>query len=407
MVVFDKNITLGQKLGEYGKETLKDFAGDLGLRKLSRLKKADLVEKIAEKLLNPETMFYRASILTDKEIAVLEKGFDGPVKIGDKDINPVGTLNQMEFIAVSNGEYLVPCDVASAWKQVKDDKFEAYRKRASWVWKCLYWAEEMYVFTPLEIMLEVINVKKGFRMRAEELKEIFNNFPKDYLWSINFDEFFLSRIYVTDMDALRSLRHAQAEKSYYIPTAAEVDEFFETGALLSDKAYQDMLSFMKKELGLNHVEAENILFDLWEKVSGNDDPHGTMQWFWNKFEFEDEKQLERIVNLYTHLANETRMRMNRGHKPTEIRVKSNFGPGNMPVITAGSSHAAEMLAQIAPQIQQMGFELDLESNAGRVPVMEFPNGIEGGMQMREKKIYPNDPCPCGSGKKYKKCCGRN
>jgi len=23
------------------------------------------------------------------------------------------------------------------------------------------------------------------------------------------------------------------------------------------------------------------------------------------------------------------------------------------------------------------------------------------------KIYPNDPCPCGSGKKYKKCCGRN
>ena len=24
-----------------------------------------------------------------------------------------------------------------------------------------------------------------------------------------------------------------------------------------------------------------------------------------------------------------------------------------------------------------------------------------------QKIYPNDPCPCGSGKKYKKCCGRN
>ena len=24
----------------------------------------------------------------------------------------------------------------------------------------------------------------------------------------------------------------------------------------------------------------------------------------------------------------------------------------------------------------------------------------------EQKIYPNDPCPCGSGKKYKQCCGR-
>ena len=26
---------------------------------------------------------------------------------------------------------------------------------------------------------------------------------------------------------------------------------------------------------------------------------------------------------------------------------------------------------------------------------------------KDKKIYPNDHCPCGSGKKYKKCCGKN
>ena len=26
---------------------------------------------------------------------------------------------------------------------------------------------------------------------------------------------------------------------------------------------------------------------------------------------------------------------------------------------------------------------------------------------KEKKVFPNDPCPCGSGKKYKKCCGKN
>lgn len=27
--------------------------------------------------------------------------------------------------------------------------------------------------------------------------------------------------------------------------------------------------------------------------------------------------------------------------------------------------------------------------------------------VKPEKIYPNDPCPCGSGKKYKKCCGKN
>ena len=30
-----------------------------------------------------------------------------------------------------------------------------------------------------------------------------------------------------------------------------------------------------------------------------------------------------------------------------------------------------------------------------------------GTIVKEAKVYPNDPCPCGSGKKYKKCCGRN
>ena len=32
--------------------------------------------------------------------------------------------------------------------------------------------------------------------------------------------------------------------------------------------------------------------------------------------------------------------------------------------------------------------------------------ISGIVKREGKKIYPNDPCPCGSGKKYKKCCGK-
>ena len=31
---------------------------------------------------------------------------------------------------------------------------------------------------------------------------------------------------------------------------------------------------------------------------------------------------------------------------------------------------------------------------------------DSGTVRKPKKIGRNDPCPCGSGKKYKKCCGR-
>ena len=37
----------------------------------------------------------------------------------------------------------------------------------------------------------------------------------------------------------------------------------------------------------------------------------------------------------------------------------------------------------------------------------YRNQKASGTVRNEQKIYPNDPCPCGSGKKYKKCCGKN
>ena len=39
--------------------------------------------------------------------------------------------------------------------------------------------------------------------------------------------------------------------------------------------------------------------------------------------------------------------------------------------------------------------------------ISFPTGLNGPAIRTNKKVYPNDPCPCGSGKKYKKCCGHD
>ena len=33
-------------------------------------------------------------------------------------------------------------------------------------------------------------------------------------------------------------------------------------------------------------------------------------------------------------------------------------------------------------------------------------GQQGPVRRKEKKVGRNDPCPCGSGKKYKRCCGK-
>ncbi len=45
--------------------------------------------------------------------------------------------------------------------------------------------------------------------------------------------------------------------------------------------------------------------------------------------------------------------------------------------------------------------------AAKVTGTNKDDSLTKGPQKRaQEKIYPNDPCPCGSGKKYKNCCGR-
>jgi len=79
-------------------------------------------------------------------------------------------------------------------------------------------------------------------------------------------------------------------------------------------------------------------------------------------------------------------------------------PGTTTIVP-GSSHAAAMLAEGREQLGQMGINIDLDATATDISSISFENGINGTMTKTTKKVYPNDPCPCGSGKKFKKCCG--
>lgn len=51
-------------------------------------------------------------------------------------------------------------------------------------------------------------------------------------------------------------------------------------------------------------------------------------------------------------------------------------------------------------------ELQILAREGIIPSFITDQKIYRKMtKIEKKKIYPNEPCPCGSGLKYKKCCG--
>lgn len=352
MFVFDKDVLIKHKLMEYDKQSLKTFASDLGLSKLSQLNKSQLADLISEKLTDPEVMFYRMSILDDAMLGFFEKVLDGPCFFTEDDIEYAAILNELEVAVLSKHEIVIPKDIVATWKQVDTPEFHQYRKKASWVWKCVNWAEEMYGITPIEIMLQVINAKSGMDMTGLEFDEMFFNFPVDQTFSLNFSSHIVGMEYLSNKEKLDYIKRMQADKEYYIPTVAEVEELYEEMALISSKAYKDMHKFLIREASMDPEEAKYLLCDLWRALSIEADWHGVMQEFADNIVFDSEDAIRKFAPLYMALSNDTRMLINRGHKPSELHKSG---------------------------------KPDLD---------------------KKIKIFPNAPCPCGSGKKYKKCCGK-
>ncbi|MEY8332153.1 preprotein translocase subunit SecA [Lachnospiraceae bacterium 47-T17] len=79
---------------------------------------------------------------------------------------------------------------------------------------------------------------------------------------------------------------------------------------------------------------------------------------------------------------------------------------------AGFEMFDAMTAAITEDTLKLLFHVKVEQKVEREQVAKVTGtnkdeSLAAAPKKREaKKVYPNDPCPCGSGKKYKQCCGR-
>ncbi len=72
-----------------------------------------------------------------------------------------------------------------------------------------------------------------------------------------------------------------------------------------------------------------------------------------------------------------------------------------------------MTAAVKEDTVRILFHIRVEQKVEREPAAKVTgtnkddSAVKAPVRKIERKVYPNDPCPCGSGKKYKQCCGRS
>lgn len=156
-------------------------------------------------------------------------------------------------------------------------------------------------------------------------------------------------------------------KPFYIPEEEELLKYKDDFYFERNRAYEEMLNYIEKTFyNGDRYEAEGLCDDIQGVCQYGNPPGGVFEHLNDVgIILEDENQVRKIMELVMQLTNNTRLWENNGFTPNELSERGAVNP----------------LSGQAPN-----------------------NAMASKALISVKKIGRNEPCPCGSGKKYKKCC---
>lgn len=405
-----EGIMLKHILRMYDKESLLNYARDLEIKRTSGLKKDELAEKIANELLMPTVMRRRIAVLSSECRILLERAMREAFIPTPEEMDDALCLHESDYAFLNKREQLdVPVDVKIAYEKINTPEFRKYARKMSWLSQCLNFGEVFYGVFDKDVLRKIYNVRKGYHISEEQLEKMCSEFPVD-MTECHMEEGqrFIVAEYLAYRDRYKDLLDIQAGKDFYIPNAQEVLDYARNLYLSQEPAYQNFREFLQHEIGMTYDEADAEALETWDKIQFDIDFTEIVQYIIDVYEdLLDGTKIEKIIQLLQEVNNNTRMRIHRGHTPNEMMRKGMEEDrfSQKPIVVPGSTEAANLLKSASEELKEMGVCVDFDSNAVIVPNNFSQNNVSGQAANSIKKIYPNDSCPCGSGKKFKKCCG--
>jgi hypothetical protein len=401
------------------RDELEKMAQSLDMEDFENLDDSELADAVADKVLDTENMEKSLILCTDEQDQLMEKmidaGEDGYRLSSDEEEN-FTMLNFLEFAFRRKGSGVVdvPLDVAEAFRCIDRGHLAHMREGAEWMYDCIQWAMAYYGVMNWSVVYQLFGVNESLDFTKEEIRYLFNAMP-EFINPFVVEGARIVEADLLDDDLYLDVEAQQGDKSFYIPTIDEMRTFAEYSYPRNDPAVIRMKEMLKELFHLGEGKALELTKDLWSGVVSNWQMSQFSKWLQEKhLEFDSEADARKLIDEYIYLDNNTRIMMDRGHKPAELNEwrmppmpdeaegmpiggsKKGSGPANLAEFTAPAMSGPGDLAKM-PGVASAADVIG--SGSGNKP--------QPGTQHKKIKVGRNDPCPCGSGKKYKYCHGRN
>lgn len=219
---------------------------------------------------------------------------------------------------------------------------------------------------------EIYNSQNEDQISLADIEALLNTPPEDLsdAFILTHKDYFVMGT-IIDNNEFDLMLRKKADKPYYVPAKEELLNYVDESYFEKSKQYNNLLSYLQKNFFKPGDEKAEWLA---EDIQGMCQFGVNMQVIFDSFNkmkisFKDMNQTNEVMQLIMDLSNNIRIWENNGHTPNEIFEK--FEKPNLRPLT------------------------DKPFDFGGSNVIDMKS---------RQKIGRNDPCPCGSGKKYKKCC---
>lgn len=230
----------------------------------------------------------------------------------------------------------------------------------------------LYGMVHKDKVVEVYNSQNKNQVKLIEVEAFLLDLPEelDDAFIISHKDFFVHEA-IMEFDEFSLMLTKKADKPHYIPSKNELLRYIDEGYFEKTKQYNALKSYMKNNFfDGNDEKAEWLCEHIEGMCRFGFDMRDIMEVFNDRgINFKDIDQVNELVSLITALSNNIRIWENNGHTPHEI------------------------------------FEIFERPNLKPLPSQPFKIRQSNVIHINtKKKVGRNNPCPCGSGKKYKNCC---
>ncbi len=350
----------------YGKKELEQIAKLYGVKGAYKLKKAELVEALLQAI--PNKMPEILPMIDEADIERFEALLNQ-----DKIVEPNETLdayyNLMElelvqFIEDKKGSRLsVASIIKEAYEKIDMTKVLPKVKRNSMLREFIISILNLYGVVEVSWAVTLFNKYYTPEVSKEELTNLVKNDMRLACQSKVMDSYIVEEtIYALDKNNFKDFVDATVDRDYFIPSKELLEK------VNNETYYEPSLQIEKLK---SHIRTKYL---------------------------QDEEVIEEAIIAVTMIA---KVDCDKTGKTMELILEELVNIG----LEFGSlADINEMIKHIAPVINVTRKWINKGFTAQELSPHVFDDRT--GQKVKVLDIGRNEPCTCGSGKKYKKCCGR-